>query len=77
MGVYFGLSTVSISMKICNDVMSTQGTSSGGSATDTSPDAVHAQSQRRPSLSSEDLTDEDESFVSSSISNYFWYVPSL
>ncbi|XP_053538333.1 centromere protein U isoform X2 [Ictalurus punctatus] len=39
-----------------------EGTSSGGSATDTSPDAVHAQSQRRPSLSSEDLTDEDESF---------------
>ncbi|XP_053486534.1 centromere protein U isoform X2 [Ictalurus furcatus] len=43
-----------------------EGTSSGGSATDTSPDAVHAQSQRRPSLSSEDLTDEDESFHLSS-----------
>ncbi|XP_026773906.3 centromere protein U [Pangasianodon hypophthalmus] len=36
--------------------------SSGVSATDTSPDAAHAESHRRPSLSSEDLTDEDESF---------------
>lgn len=43
-----------------------EGTSSGVSATDTSPDSVHAQSQRRPSLSSEDLTDEDESFHLSS-----------
>ncbi|XP_072519355.1 uncharacterized protein cenpu [Salminus brasiliensis] len=32
------------------------------SAADVSPDAAPAQSQRRPSLSSEELTDEDESF---------------
>ncbi|TTG17229.1 Centromere protein U [Bagarius yarrelli] len=35
---------------------------SGSLATDTSPDTDHTQSQRPPSLSSEDLTDEDESF---------------
>ncbi|MCJ8734146.1 hypothetical protein PDJAM_G00231950 [Pangasius djambal] len=39
-----------------------KGPSSGGSPIDTSPDAAHAESHRRPSLSSEDLTDEDESF---------------
>ncbi|KAK3535937.1 hypothetical protein QTP70_021236 [Hemibagrus guttatus] len=39
---------------------------SGSSATDMSPDVTHTQRQRRPSLSSEDLTDEDESFHPSS-----------
>ncbi|XP_060741850.1 centromere protein U isoform X2 [Tachysurus vachellii] len=34
----------------------------GNSASDTSPEATYTQSQRRTSLSSEDLTDEDESF---------------
>uniref|UniRef100_A0A3B1JAA1 Centromere protein U n=2 Tax=Astyanax mexicanus TaxID=7994 RepID=A0A3B1JAA1_ASTMX len=33
-----------------------------GAEADTSPDATPAQSQRRPSISSEEVTDEDESF---------------
>ncbi|XP_053361645.1 centromere protein U [Clarias gariepinus] len=41
-------------------------TSSEGSATDMPPDTHHTLHQRRPYLSSEDLTDEDESFHPSS-----------
>ncbi|KAI5620666.1 centromere protein U isoform X1 [Silurus asotus] len=38
-------------------------------ASDTSPDTVHEESQTQPSLSSEDITDEDESFHLSSERN--------
>lgn len=68
----FGLSIVSISMKICNGA-SIQEPSSADSDTD----AAYAESQRQPSLSSEDLTDEDESYVSSSICKSLWCVSSL
>ncbi|KAF5899069.1 centromere protein U, partial [Clarias magur] len=43
-----------------------KGTSRGGSATDMSPDTHHTLHQRRPSLSSVDLTDEVETFHPSS-----------
>ncbi|KAF7707394.1 centromere protein U [Silurus meridionalis] len=42
---------------------------SESAASDTSPDIVHEESQTRPSLSSEDITDEDESFHLSSERN--------
>ncbi|KAI5105219.1 centromere protein U isoform X1 [Silurus meridionalis] len=40
---------------------------SESAASDTSPDIVHEESQTRPSLSSEDITDEDESFINRSL----------